>query len=1044
MSARPAASLLLLAVAASVIVTTSASVSAAGGQPNWGQVGPGSAQSPVGRSYAGIAYDSGRNRTVLFGGGNSTNSTNELNDTWEWDGAKWTQFFPNPAPPVSIGPGMAYDSRRGVTVLFDNNGHTWEWNGAGWVQRLTGIAPSPRLWTSMAYDAARGVMVLFDGSSQLGDTWTYDGNNWTKMSPLNSPSPRYGTSMAFDSARNFVVLFGGRASGQRVSDTWEWSGSNWTQRTPANSPSPRFFHTMAYDAKDGVTEMFGGDHVEAFLLGPINDTWTWDGTNWTQDWTAAAPSARAGQSMVYQSGSGSTLMFGGSDELNPGTFPTDTWALATGIVTPPGNPAVTFSMNNLSFGVVSAVGTTSGTNHLLVSGAGTGPLLISSISASGDFAITSNGCPTAPNPLAAGAICTVMLTFTPSACATSTGSLTFTDNGPGGSQSVGLEGGVMNSTCDGDLLIFLPNDVTVAAPSPSGAVVNFGLPGANENVTSSSCSPASGSTFPVGITAVTCQVTDPDDVTSTVTGTFHVTVTFADTDLALTGVPVDVTVTATGPSGAVVSYAQPTAVDEDSTSPAVSCSPASGSTFPVGTTLVTCTATDADDAPTSVSATFRISVISVIDNDLAFTAVPSNVSANATGPTGAIVNYSPPVAADEDLTAPAVTCQPASGSTFPIGTSTVSCSATDSDDTPSTITTSFQVTVNDTDLALIGVPAGIVRDAATSAGTAVAFAPPTAVDEEGAPAVTCDHGSGSTFPIGTTTVTCSVSDLDDTPSTITASFLVTVNDTDLVLTGVPANIVRDAVTSAGTAVTFTPPAAVDEEGAPAVSCDHASGSTFPIGITTVTCQASDPDDSPAVVTASFTVTIRDTDLSLSGPANITAVATSSAGAAVTYPAPVAIDEEGTPAVTCDHSSGSTFPVGVTLVTCTAVDGDDSPGGVSSGFFVNVIPDISAAISVNPTTASVHSTVTTTVSVTDIGAVTRKVTISYAVTFTDASGTTTVVASDKATVTVNPNQTVSRSFALTIKNGMAAGIYVVTITSSDSTGSVTQSSSFAVS
>jgi len=75
---------------------------------------------------------------------------------------------------------------------------------------------------------------------------------------------------------------------------------------------------------------------------------------------------------------------------------------------------------------------------------------------------------------------------------------------------------------------------------------------------------------------------------------------------------------------------------------------------------------------------------------------------------------------------------------------------------------------------------------------------------------------------------------------------------------------------------------------------------------------------------------------------------------------------------------------------------------------------------------------------------KKVTISYAVTFTDASGTTTVVASDKATVTVNPNQTVSRSFALTIKNGMAAGIYVVTITSSDSTGSVTQSSSFAVS
>jgi galactose oxidase-like protein/HYR domain-containing protein len=1036
MPARPAASLMLFAVAASVMVTSSATVSAAGSQPNWGLQSP--TQSPAGRSYAGMAYDSARARTVMFGGANS--SSNTFGDTWEWDGAHWTSFFATPSPAPSIGPGMAYDSRRGVTVLLDNNSHTWEWNGAGWVQRTTANAPSPRVWTSMVFDAARGVMVLFDGSSRLGDTWTYDGNDWTKMSPLNSPSPRYGTSMAFDSARKVVVLFGGW-NGPRLNDTWEWDGSNWTQRTPANSPSPRFFHTMAYDASVGATVMFGGDHVQPFFLGPENDTWMWDGTNWTRDWTAAAPSPRAGQSMAYQSTLATDVLFGGSDELNPGTFPTDTWELGSQFVTPTGSPAAHFSANNMSFGTVSGVGVTSGTGHLLVINSGTGPLVFSSIAASGDFVITSNDCPIAPSTLAAGAYCIVLLTFTPSACATSIGSLTFTDNGPGGSQSVGLEGGVLNSTCDGDLLIFPPNDVTVAASTPSGAVVNFGLPGANENATSITCSPASGSTFPVGNTAVTCQVTDPDDVTSTVTGTFHVSVTYADTDLALTGVPADISVSTMSGGGAVVDYSTPSALDEEATSSAVSCNPASGSTFPIGTTTVTCTATDTDDAPTSVTATFRITVL---DNDLAFTAPPRNVVANATDPSGAIVNYSPPVAADEDLTAPAVTCLPSSGSTFPIGTSTVTCTATDSDDTPSTITTSFQVTVNDTDLAFSGVPANIVRDATTSAGTPITFAPPTAVDEEGAPAVTCDHVSGSMFPIGTSAVTCSASDSDDTPNTITASFLVTVNDTDLALTAAPANIVGDAVTSAGTAVTFTPPTAVDEEGAPAVSCDHASGSTFPIGITTVTCRASDADDSPGVVTASFTVTIRDTDLSLPGPADITAVATSSAGAAVTYPAPVAVDEDGARAATCDHPSGSTFPVGATLVTCTATDSDDSPSSATIGFLVNVIPDMSLAMSVSPRTAGVHSTVMTTASVTDIGAVTRKVTISYEVTFTDSSGTTAVMASDKATVTVNPSQTVSRSFAFTVRNGAAAGVYVVAITSSDTTGSVTQSSSFVVS
>lgn len=955
MSMRPAASLLLLAFAASVLVATSSGVTAAAPAPNWGVQSP--AASPAGRSYAGMAYDSGRNRTVLFGGGNSTNSTNELNDTWEWDGIRWTQFFPVPAPPVSIGPGMAYDSRRGVTVLLDNNSHTWEWNGASWTQKITADAPSPRVWTSMVYDSADGVMVLFDGSSLLGDTWTYDGNDWTKKSPLNSPSPRYGVSMAFDSAHNVVVLFGGRAAGQRVNDTWTWDGGNWTQLNPTTSPLPRFFGSMAYDAQDGVTELFGGDHLEPGLLGPINDTWTWDGNNWKRDWTSAAPSPRAGQAMVYQSASASTLMFGGSDELNPGTFPTDTWSLAAGIVTPPGNPAVTLNTNNLAF-LTTAVGATSAAGTLRLTGAGTGPSLISSINMPADFAIASNGCPTAPDPLAVGAFCNISFTFTSSACQTESGSLTLVDNGPGGSQTIGLLGGVRSATCDGDLLLFPSQDVTAPSTSSSGAVVNFSSPAVNENVTSAPCSPASGSLFPIGTTTVTCSVTDADDATSTVTASFHVTVT--DQDLGLAGLPADFSVTTTSPSGAVVSYAPPTAVDEDASSPAVSCSPASGSTFPLGTTTVTCTASDPDDSPGTASATFRVTVN---DNDLAFSGVPSGGSVNATSPSGAIVSYPNPVAADEDANAPAVSCRPASGTTFPIGTTTVSCTASDADDTPSTISTSFQITVNDTDLAL---------------------------------------------------------------------------------TGVPANIVRDAFNSAGAAITFTPPAAVDEEGSPAVACDHAAGSTFPIGVTTVTCQASDADDSPSVASGSFTVTIRDTDLGLSGPGDITAVATSAAGAAVAYPAPVPIDEEGTPAVTCDHASGSTFPVGVmTRVTCTAVDADDSPSSFSIGFFVTVIPDMSLATATTPTSATTHATVTTNASVKNIGAASRKVSISYAVTFTDASGATSVVASDKATVTVDPGQTVSRPFALTIKTGMATGSYNVTVTSSDVTGAVTQTSAFTV-
>ena len=81
-----------------------------------------------------------------------------------------------------------------------------------------------------------------------------------------------------------------------------------------------------------------------------------------------------------------------------------------------------------------------------------------------------------------------------------------------------------------------------------------------------------------------------------------------DADLALANVPANMTVNATGPQGAVVSYTPPTATDEGGETPTVGCLPASGSTFPIGITTVTCTATDADDTNSPVHAQFTVTV----------------------------------------------------------------------------------------------------------------------------------------------------------------------------------------------------------------------------------------------------------------------------------------------------------------------------------------------------------------------------------------------------------------------------------------------------
>lgn len=118
-----------------------------------------------------------------------------------------------------------------------------------------------------------------------------------------------------------------------------------------------------------------------------------------------------------------------------------------------------------------------------------------------------------------------------------------------------------------------------------------------------SCSPAAGTVLSLGTTHVTCSVTDSAGASDS--DAFDVTVTDT-TDPLLSGVPADVTVTTGDPAGRSVTFADPTATDVVDAAPGVACSPASGSLFGVGTTTVTCTASDASG--NSSSGTFDVTV----------------------------------------------------------------------------------------------------------------------------------------------------------------------------------------------------------------------------------------------------------------------------------------------------------------------------------------------------------------------------------------------------------------------------------------------------
>ena len=94
--------------------------------------------------------------------------------------------------------------------------------------------------------------------------------------------------------------------------------------------------------------------------------------------------------------------------------------------------------------------------------------------------------------------------------------------------------------------------------------------------------------------------------------------------------PANISVTTTNPAGTTVSYTMPTASDAGDPNPSVGCDPAPGSFFAVGSTTVTCTATD--DAGHRASATFVVTVTYVHRRHAAATTAATTASASASAP----------------------------------------------------------------------------------------------------------------------------------------------------------------------------------------------------------------------------------------------------------------------------------------------------------------------------------------------------------------------------------------------------------------------------
>ncbi|XP_033107303.1 uncharacterized protein LOC117109160 [Anneissia japonica] len=227
-----------------------------------------------------------------------------------------------------------------------------------------------------------------------------------------------------------------------------------------------------------------------------------------------------------------------------------------------------------------------------------------------------------------------------------------------------------------------PEDIVVSASLNQSIIpVTWSNPTVMDNIDSglmAICTPASGSLFEIGFTKVNCSATDVSENA----GHCSFVVNVADDEEPTLECPQHIIVNnSVDQSEKPVTWKEPTVTDNVHIGMSASCTPASGSVFDVGSTIVTCSATDG--ASNEGSCSFVVHVEgqefpSYLDEEEPVILCPANILVNSgVDQSSNPVTWSEPTVTDNVITGLSATCTPESGSVFDVGSTIVTCSATD-------------------------------------------------------------------------------------------------------------------------------------------------------------------------------------------------------------------------------------------------------------------------------------------------------------------------------------------------------------------------------
>ena len=104
----------------------------------------------------------------------------------------------------------------------------------------------------------------------------------TPANPLTSPSPRFDPAMGWDGAHGYVMMFGGMSYVGNLfpGETWTWDGSAWTQRLTANNPYTNLGNGTMLQTARRTTAMTFHTPANEVLLVALGSTYAWTGSDW--------------------------------------------------------------------------------------------------------------------------------------------------------------------------------------------------------------------------------------------------------------------------------------------------------------------------------------------------------------------------------------------------------------------------------------------------------------------------------------------------------------------------------------------------------------------------------------------------------------------------------------------------------------------------------------------------------------------------------------------------------------------------------------------